>query len=1118
MKKTIRTLVSSLLVLAMLVSILPTGVLALGPRPVVNFTDKGEVITAEAHNIVQEDIWNVIDAFEAENITNAATATVADYAALSKQVEKLVKASDTFVKGSIVRNGDFFTWETTEGIVCGYNPLLRQKSAKAGSGNAVMSTGPVEEIQAGNTPDSASVYLISPYYNSSYSADSSFTDQYLNEVKSVASATGGSAYQYGYTSATIDNIATAMESGAVVMFDSHGTTDYASGDDYVSQANTSYLCLKTGTGITSADMTAVSGTYGTYYHAYNGGSAYCVDGTAISNHMDQDAPNSLLWMAICLGMATKGLNAPLRNRGVHTVYGYSQSVSFTGDYKYEAGFWDKMIAGNTVASAISYIKSTYGYWDPAYSSYSYSSARSNYVAFPIVASVQDTYPGQGNVDTYQTVNSQWTLFQETTSCSHSSTSTSTTPATCTTAGKTVVTCNSCGATVSTTTIPATGHSYSNGTCTVCGASDGSSSGSTTTDSEVFELVTSASDLTAGRYIVMMTATSSVDYPYYVMMRQEDSAYWGIDTTGVSFDSLPTGLTCTNETLIWNVTGSSSALKFGNGGSEYLYVPSGYNSRLCYGESTATSFTASYNSSKQAFTLKATYYVSFRDDYSYSTATGNGNPVVMGASSTSTGTCYFHLYKSNGGSSDSGTTECSHSNTSTSTTAATCTASGKTVVTCDDCGETISTTTIPATGHVSTSTSTTPATCTTAGKTVVTCNSCGVTVSSTTIPATGHSYSNGYCTVCGASDGSSSGGSDDSGSSSSEEVFTLVTSASEITDGRYIILAAATNEVDYSHYALMKQEDGAYWGVDSLGANFDSVPSSLTATDSVIWTLSGSSSSFTLSDGGSNVLYNPSGYSNRLCYGESTATSWKASYNSSKQAFTLKATYYMSLRDDMDYSSTASTNGNPIFYCVSSTSTGSCYFYLYKSNAGTSDSGDEDTGSDSGSTETSSFAGRYYIAAKRSSGNYMYMTNTTTGWLTKRYSQEDSGLTTLPTSIASPDANKVFVLVDNGDGTYKVYAEGISGTSKYLGWSSGNSGKFVTEANALNLSVEKNSDGTFYLYFTSGSTTRYLSLNSSASYKYFAFYTGTQVDELSLIPCTGASKAPVKGGFMTEIPG
>lgn len=45
------------------------------------------------------------------------------------------------------------------------------------------------------------------------------------------------------------------------------------------------------------------------------------------------------------------------------------------------------------------------------------------------------------------------------SCTHTNTTTSTTDATCTTDGVTVVTCSDCGAEVSRTTIPATGHSY-----------------------------------------------------------------------------------------------------------------------------------------------------------------------------------------------------------------------------------------------------------------------------------------------------------------------------------------------------------------------------------------------------------------------------------------------------------------------------------------------------------------------------------------------------------------------------------------------------------------------------------------------------------------------------------
>ena len=55
---------------------------------------------------------------------------------------------------------------------------------------------------------------------------------------------------------------------------------------------------------------------------------------------------------------------------------------------------------------------------------------------------------------------------------------------------------------------------------------------------------------------------------------------------------------------------------------------------------------------------------------------------------------------------------------------------------------------PACEHTNTTTTTVDATCTTDGSTTVTCNDCGETVSTETIPATGHSYDeNGECENC-----------------------------------------------------------------------------------------------------------------------------------------------------------------------------------------------------------------------------------------------------------------------------------------------------------------------------------------------------------------------------------
>ena len=56
-------------------------------------------------------------------------------------------------------------------------------------------------------------------------------------------------------------------------------------------------------------------------------------------------------------------------------------------------------------------------------------------------------------------------------CDHDHTTRTETPAACTQDGSVTVTCDDCGAVLSTETIPATGHDYKNGKCTVCGAAD-----------------------------------------------------------------------------------------------------------------------------------------------------------------------------------------------------------------------------------------------------------------------------------------------------------------------------------------------------------------------------------------------------------------------------------------------------------------------------------------------------------------------------------------------------------------------------------------------------------------------------------------------------------------------
>ena len=371
------------------------------------------VVSAGAAGPDTDEIWARITALEDNALAKRARTdsdpTAADFAALSEDVERLVVNSGSCVPGSIIRHGSFFYWTAPDGEVCGYSPALRAKMRAssvdpAADPEALSGVETVSFAAKGGVPGSVDVAVFQPYYG----LDSSFKTTYSDEGKRIAQTLGGTSTTYKTSSGTIDKLAEALETCAVVILDSHGDTDYYNpynSDDYVTQANTSYLCMQTNAGWTAEDQQIAQGPYGSYYHAYNGGSSgssrfYCVDGTAIANHMQGSACNNLLWMSICLGMATDGMWKPVREKGVEVVYGYSQSVTFSGDYEYEEHFWNHMIDGFTVGESFAYMKKQAGCsWDPAYSGYNtLAKARYNFVAFPNVVSSEDAYQGHRTVN------------------------------------------------------------------------------------------------------------------------------------------------------------------------------------------------------------------------------------------------------------------------------------------------------------------------------------------------------------------------------------------------------------------------------------------------------------------------------------------------------------------------------------------------------------------------------------------------------------------------------------------------------------------------------------------------------------------------------------------------
>ena len=333
---------------------------------------------------------------------------VSDETARADSVERVLAAADGVVPGSVRRVGNDLTWRTVDGVACRFSPYLDSLAAGA-------APAPAEEpARKSVTTEATDVCLFAPYYG----MDDAFEGPgggYDSWGAILAHFTGGRYVCYERTEATIDTIADAVESCAVVLIDSHGELD--------PDGRTSYICLQSGKGLTARDYAEDPVIGGS--HAYYGGrgnygiSFFEVDGTVIADHMDEPAAGGLFWSGTCYGMATDGLCAPLLEKGVNTVYGYSRDVTFGGDSCWMDTFMEELTSGSTVAKAVSEMKRVWGAWDcspqictrnnwsPGLICRTAEDARRRGEAFPVVASAKDPFPA--DPDKLQTVRSDWQL-------------------------------------------------------------------------------------------------------------------------------------------------------------------------------------------------------------------------------------------------------------------------------------------------------------------------------------------------------------------------------------------------------------------------------------------------------------------------------------------------------------------------------------------------------------------------------------------------------------------------------------------------------------------------------------------------------------------------------------
>ena len=368
--------------------------------------------------------------------------------------------------------------------------------------------------------------------------------------------------------------------------------------------------------------------------------------------------------------------------------------------------------------------------------------------------IDGTYgPYDGNVcyKDYPAIVDKYGFNGYASSCAHSYRALIITPG-CTTFGYTTHTCTLCGHSYTASQVPATGHRYMGGSCTVCGLVGsapmadyylfGWINGSDYACEEDFE---SMGDYKFVNGKLQVTFTE----PSYVAVKAANNAAWYM-TDGWQGDYV-TSVTLYNTAILADR-------------ADKLYVPSGvpvtFTLIVNENDTMTLSYSTCNHSYKKAVTTAPTCTAVGITTYTCSTcgdaytetiaALGHSYRSTVTAPTCTTVGYTKHTCNTCGDSYTTNQVAATGHSYRSSVIAPTCTSDGYTLYTCTVCGATSTTNTVPALSHSYTSSVTAP-TCTSAGYTTYTCTGCGNRYTDNYTSATGHSFVNNKCRICGVTD-------------------------------------------------------------------------------------------------------------------------------------------------------------------------------------------------------------------------------------------------------------------------------------------------------------------------------------------------------------------------------